>query len=87
MYKQEVGDRIHDMVQVQGQDVCSSQMSLKPPSLRRDSVLMRSQLVKAVAEVKKLDYGKRESATMYVQDLAEFARVLLATTEMSFDIG
>lgn len=24
---------------------------------------------------------------MYVQDLAEFARVLLATTEMSFDIG
>jgi hypothetical protein len=24
---------------------------------------------------------------MYVQDLAKFARVLLATTEMSFDIG
>lgn len=28
-----------------------------------------------------------ERGTMYVQDLAKFARVLLATTEMSFDIG
>jgi hypothetical protein len=40
-----------------------------------------------VAEEKKLSHEKRESATMYVQDLAEFARVLLATTEMSFDSG
>jgi integrase len=87
VYKQEVGDRIHDMVQAQGQDVCSSQMSLKPRSLCSALALTRPQLIKAVAEVKKLDYGKRESATMYVQDLAEFARVVLATTEMSFDIG
>jgi hypothetical protein len=60
---------------------------LTPPSLCPDSVLIRSQLVKAMAEVKKLDYRKQESTTMYVQDLAEFAWVLLATTEMSFDIG
>src|SRR5450755_4119873 len=30
---------------------------------------------------------KRESATMYVHDLAEYARVLLATTKMTFEIG
>jgi hypothetical protein len=44
-------------------------------------------VVKVVAEEKGLSNGKRESATMYVEDLAEFARVLLATTEMTFDIG
>ena len=87
VYKQEVGDGIHEMVKAQGQDVCSSQISLPSCSRRSDLVLTRSQLVKAVANAKKLNYGKRESATMYVQDLAEFARVLLATTEMRFAIG
>ncbi|KAH6700576.1 hypothetical protein BKA61DRAFT_495876, partial [Leptodontidium sp. MPI-SDFR-AT-0119] len=36
---------------------------------------------------KDLDFSKRPSATMYAEDLAEFARVLLATTEMTCDIG
>ena len=36
---------------------------------------------------KGLSNDKRESAIMYVDDLAEFARVLLATTEMTFEIG
>jgi hypothetical protein len=40
-----------------------------------------------VALEKGLIDDKRESATMYVDDLAEFARVLLATTQMSFEIG
>jgi hypothetical protein len=31
--------------------------------------------------------GKREKATMYVQDLAEFCHVLFTTTEMLFPIG
>ncbi|KAH6704302.1 hypothetical protein BKA61DRAFT_636094 [Leptodontidium sp. MPI-SDFR-AT-0119] len=44
-------------------------------------------VVKIVAVEKDLDFGKRPSATMYAEDLAEFARVLLATTEMTFDIG
>jgi hypothetical protein len=67
---------------VQGQDV-------RPacPLSTESCILTKSQLIKAVAKEKKLDHGKRESATMYVQDLAEFARVLLATTEMSFDVG
>jgi hypothetical protein len=37
-------------------------------------------MVKIVADEKGLSNAKRESATMYVEDLAEFARVLLATT-------
>ncbi|KAL5312965.1 hypothetical protein ACEPPN_019391 [Leptodophora sp. 'Broadleaf-Isolate-01'] len=44
-------------------------------------------VVKIVAVEKDLDFTKRPSATMYAEDLAEFARVLLATTEMTFDIG
>ncbi|KAG9242359.1 hypothetical protein BJ878DRAFT_583873 [Calycina marina] len=45
------------------------------------------QVVKIVAVKKDLDFTKRASATMCAEDLAEFARVLLATTELSFDIG
>lgn len=40
-----------------------------------------------VAVKKGLSNKKRESATMYVQDLTEFALVLLSTTLMSFEIG
>jgi len=40
-----------------------------------------------VADGKKLSNKKRESATMYVEGLAEFARVLLVTTQMTFEIG
>ena len=47
----------------------------------------RSQVLKVVAKEKKLDDTKRESATMYVEDLAEYARVLLATREMTFKLG
>jgi hypothetical protein len=65
----------------------------RPPSptlpyvARLKLVLMTLQLIKIVAEEKGLSNEKRPSATMYVEDLAEFARVLLATTEMSFEIG
>jgi hypothetical protein len=36
---------------------------------------------------KELDNTKRESVTMYAADLAEYTRVLLCATEMTFDIG
>ena len=36
---------------------------------------------------KELSNAKCESATMYVEDLAEFSRVLLATTQMTIEIG
>jgi hypothetical protein len=37
-------------------------------------------MIKIVAEEKGLSNAKHESTTIYVEDLAEFARVLLATT-------
>ncbi|CZR66010.1 uncharacterized protein PAC_15910 [Phialocephala subalpina] len=46
-----------------------------------------SWVVKIVAVEKDLDFTKRPSATIYAEDLAEYARVLLATTEMTFEIG
>jgi hypothetical protein len=36
---------------------------------------------------KELNDMKRESATMYAEDLAEYTRVLLCMTEMTFDIS
>ena len=40
-----------------------------------------------IAEEKKLRLGRRPKATMYIEDVAEFARVLLSTTEMTFECG
>ena len=40
-----------------------------------------------VAKEKKLLLGRRPKATMYIEDVAEFARVLLSTTEMTFQCG
>ncbi|PQE05392.1 C2H2 finger domain-containing protein [Rutstroemia sp. NJR-2017a BBW] len=75
VYKLEVGKKIDDMIIRQGQDVSKLQQ------------LYNCQVVKMVADEKGLNNAKRESATMYVEDLAEFARVLLATTQMTFEIG
>jgi len=47
----------------------------------------RIQVPQLVAIEKKLDNSKRESATMYVEDLAQYARVLLTTREMTFRLG
>ncbi len=43
-------------------------------------------MVKIVTLEKGLINDKRESAIIYVHDLTEFARVLLATTKMIFEI-
>ena len=40
-----------------------------------------------MADEKGLSNAKRESTTMYIKDLAEFARVLLAITQMIFEIS
>jgi hypothetical protein len=40
-----------------------------------------------MANKKGLSNAKRKSATMYVEDLTEFAYVLLATTQMTFKIS
>jgi len=44
------------------------------------------QLIKIIAEEKELNNKKRPSVTIYVEDLTEFARVFLATMEISFEI-
>jgi hypothetical protein len=44
-------------------------------------------VVKIVADKKGLSNTKRESATIYIEDLAEFVRVLLAITQITFEIG
>ena len=40
-----------------------------------------------VAKEKGLELNQRLKKNMYIEDVAEFARVLLATTEMMFDCG
>jgi hypothetical protein len=40
-----------------------------------------------VAKEKELDYTKQESATIYAKGLAEFTCVLLAITQMTFEIS
>ncbi|KFY96390.1 hypothetical protein V500_02463 [Pseudogymnoascus sp. VKM F-4518 (FW-2643)] len=54
-----------------------------------DEMIIRQgqDLIKFVADQKGLDNSKRESATMYAEDLAEFSRVLLTTTQMTFALG
>lgn len=40
-----------------------------------------------VAKEKNLELDRRPKKNMYIEDVAEFARVLLTTTEMTFDCG
>ena len=40
-----------------------------------------------VAKEKSLELNRRPKKNMYIEDVAEFARVLLTTTEMTFDCG
>lgn len=40
-----------------------------------------------VANEKWLNLDRRPKKNMYIEDVAEFARVLLTTTEMIFDCG
>ena len=40
-----------------------------------------------MAKEKRVLETKRESATIYIEDLAEFARILLATTQMAFEVS
>lgn len=40
-----------------------------------------------VANEKRLNLDRRPKKNMYIEDVAEFARVLLTTTEMTFDCG
>jgi hypothetical protein len=44
-------------------------------------------VVKIIVKEKELDNTKRASVIIYVGDLTEFARILLAIIQMTFEIG
>ena len=48
---------------------------------------MNVQVIAIIAKEKSLELDRRPKKNMYIEDVAEFARVLLTTTEMTFDCG
>ncbi|KAL2802972.1 hypothetical protein BJX63DRAFT_90216 [Aspergillus granulosus] len=55
--------------------------------LCKDTIVKILDVLAIVAREKGLIHGRRPKATMYIEDVAEFARVLLSTTEMTFQFG
>ncbi|KAL4865177.1 hypothetical protein BDV12DRAFT_175034 [Aspergillus spectabilis] len=55
--------------------------------LGKDTIVKVLDVLVIVAREKGLNLGRRPKATMYIEDVAEFARVLLSTTEMTFQFG
>ncbi|KAJ5542729.1 hypothetical protein N7535_005153 [Penicillium sp. DV-2018c] len=55
--------------------------------LNKDIQVKIRDVLAIVATDKKLSLKGRPKATMYVEDVAEFARVILSTTEMTFPCG
>ncbi|OQD77334.1 hypothetical protein PENANT_c114G05410 [Penicillium antarcticum] len=55
--------------------------------LSKDIQVKIRDVLAIVATEKKLSLKGRPKATMYVEDVAEFARVILSTTEMTFPCG
>ncbi|KAJ6103770.1 hypothetical protein N7486_003992 [Penicillium sp. IBT 16267x] len=55
--------------------------------LSKDIQVKVRDVLAIVATEKNLSLKKRPKATMYVEDVAEFARVILSTTEMTFPCG
>ncbi|KAH1586087.1 hypothetical protein KXV52_000563 [Aspergillus fumigatus] len=55
--------------------------------LSKDTTVKVLDVLAMVAKEKGLLPGRRPKATMYIEDVAEFARVLLSTTEMTFQCG
>ncbi|KAL4958922.1 DUF3435 domain-containing protein [Aspergillus stella-maris] len=55
--------------------------------LGKDITVKILDVLAIVAKEKGLLDGRRPKATMFIEDVAEFARVLLSTTEMTFQFG
>ncbi|OQD78924.1 hypothetical protein PENANT_c071G10263 [Penicillium antarcticum] len=55
--------------------------------LSKDTIVKVEDVLAIVATEKKLCFDRRPKATMYIEDVAEFARVILSTTEMTFPCG
>ncbi|KAJ6103496.1 hypothetical protein N7486_005923 [Penicillium sp. IBT 16267x] len=55
--------------------------------LSEDTMVKVNDIVALVAKEKDLDLRQRPKKNMYIEDVAEFARVLLTTTEMTLECG
>ncbi|KAJ5776688.1 uncharacterized protein N7511_001699 [Penicillium nucicola] len=55
--------------------------------LSKDTIIKIEDVLAIVATEKNLCFDRRPKATMYIEDVAEFARVVLSTTEMTFRCG
>ncbi|CRG88250.1 Threonine--tRNA ligase [Talaromyces islandicus] len=55
--------------------------------LSKDTMVKVDDVIALVAEEKKLELHRRPKKNMYIEDVAEFARVLLTTTETTFGCG
>jgi integrase len=47
----------------------------------------QEQVIALVAKEKDLEFERKPKTNMYIEDVSEFARVLLTTTEMTFHCG
>ncbi|KAE8162198.1 hypothetical protein BDV40DRAFT_265509 [Aspergillus tamarii] len=55
--------------------------------LSKDITVKVNDVIALVAKEKGLELDRKPKKNMYIEDVAEFARVLLTTTEMTFDCG
>ncbi|GIJ89518.1 hypothetical protein Asppvi_008460 [Aspergillus pseudoviridinutans] len=55
--------------------------------LNKETIVKVQDVIAIIAEEKGLRLDRRPKKNMYIEDVAEFARVLLTTTEMTFDCG
>ncbi|KAJ5203613.1 uncharacterized protein N7498_004492 [Penicillium cinerascens] len=55
--------------------------------LSKETIVKVEDMLAIVATEKKLCFDRRPKATIYIEDMAEFARVILTTTEMTFLCG
>ncbi|KAL4923019.1 DUF3435 domain-containing protein [Aspergillus undulatus] len=55
--------------------------------LSKDITVKVNDVIAMVAKEKGLEVDRKPKKNMYIEDVAEFARVLLTTTEMTFDCG
>ncbi|KAK6815542.1 hypothetical protein RU639_008672 [Aspergillus parasiticus] len=56
-------------------------------ALSKETLVKVEDVIALVAKEKELQLTRRPKKNMYIEDVAEFARVLLTTTEMTYDCG
>jgi hypothetical protein len=81
--KQETASGLSKETIVKVEDVSDNYFGTLPREMTADFL----QVIALVAEEKELELTGKPKKNMYIEDVAEFARVLLTTTEMTFACG